>query len=521
MTADPVLLVGYKDQDNLGLGYLAAVLAQNGFESDLVDFRAGQEHILARVRETDPLLIGLSIIFQYYTADFGKLVAFLRTNGVTCPICAGGHYPSLRHEEVLTAIPELDCVIRFEGEYTLLEMAQRVANGQDWHDLPSIAYRSNGGVTATPLRPLIADLDCLPFPRRWNLDISVFGLNGAPILASRGCPRGCSFCSIRKFYSTPPGKLRRARSPANVVAEMREMFERHGTRLFMFQDDDFPLLSRKDRDWAYTFVEGLTREGLAREVMWKISCRADEIEAEIFEAFQRAGLFTVYLGLESGNPEGLRTLNKQISVEQNCKAVEVLKQIGLSYEFGFMLFDPSSTFERVLENIAFLRRICGDGSSPAVFSRMAPYAGTDIEEQLIKEGRLLGRLSHLRYAFHDPRVEEWFDYLYPIFEPLAMTANSLLLKLRSARVEVAVARHFWPELPGWSDYSDAVQELTAWYNEIYCRIVEDSASHFVQPSKPGAAALKVIQAAAREQQRWMDSQLNEARTRFVESAQGR
>ena len=71
-----------------------------------------------------------------------------------------------------------------------------------------------------------------------------------------------------------------------------------------------------------------------------------------------------------------------------------------------------------------------------------------------------------------------------------MTANSLLLKLRSARVEVAVARHFWPELPGWSDYSDAVQELTAWYNEIYCRIVEDSASHFVQPSKPGAAALK-------------------------------
>lgn len=68
-----------------------------------------------------------------------------------------------------------------------------------------------------------------------------------------------------------------------------------------------------------------------------------------------------------------------------------------------MLFDPSSTFERVLENIAFLRRICGDGSSPAVFSRMAPYAGTDIEEQLIKEGRLLGRLSHLRYAFHDPR----------------------------------------------------------------------------------------------------------------------
>jgi len=99
MTQRPVLFVGYKDQDNLGLGYLAAVLAQNGFNSDLADFRDGPEHILARVRETDPLLIGLSIIFQYFTPDFGKLVAFLRSHGITCPICAGGHYPSLRHEK--------------------------------------------------------------------------------------------------------------------------------------------------------------------------------------------------------------------------------------------------------------------------------------------------------------------------------------------------------------------------------------------------------------------------------------
>ena len=149
----------------------------------------------------------------------------------------------------------------------------------------------------------------------------MFGLGGAPILASRGCPRGCSFCSIRKFYSTPPGKIRRARSPANVVAEMQEMFERHNTRLFMFQDDDFPLLSPKDRAWATEFVDCLEAAGLGRDVMWKISCRADEIEPEIFRVLQRGGLFTIYLGLESGNPAGLATLNKQISVEQNIRAL--------------------------------------------------------------------------------------------------------------------------------------------------------------------------------------------------------
>jgi len=516
MTQRPVLFVGFKDQDNLGLGYLAAVLAQNGFDTDLADFRGGPEQILIRVRETDPLLIGISIICQYFTPDFGKLVAFLRSHGVTCPICAGGHYPSLRHEEVLAAIPELDCVIRFEGEFTLLEMAQRVANGQDWHDLPSIAFRTNGGVTATPLRPLIADLDSLPFPRRWNLEIGLFGLGGAPILASRGCPRGCSFCSIRKFYGTPPGKIRRSRSPANVVAEMQEMFERHNTRLFMFQDDDFPLISRKDRAWVTEFVECLEGAGLARDVMWKISCRADEIDPKIFRVLQRGGLFTVYLGLESGNPTGLRILNKQISVEQNIQGVETLKQLGLNYEFGFMLFDPSSTFDSVLENLAFLRHICGDGSSPAVFSRMAPYAGTDVEEQLRKEGRLLGHLSHLSYTFYDPRIDEWFRYLYPIFKPLATGGDSLAMKLRAARVELATVCHFWPDLPGWEEYDEAVRELIAWYNEIYCRIVEDSAPHFRQPSRASTAALEAIRKAAGEQHGWLDEQLDAARARFME-----
>ena len=517
MTQRPVLFVGYKDQDNLGLGYMAAVLAQNGFDSDLADFRSGEKSILARVRETDPLLIGLSIIFQYFTPDFANLVTFLRGHGVNCPICAGGHYPSLRYEEVLAAIPALDCVIRFEGEFTLLEMAQRVAAGQDWHDLPSIAYRSNDGVTATPLRPLIADLDGLPFPRRWNLDIGVFGLGGAPILASRGCPRSCSFCSIRKFYSIPPGKIRRARSPANVVAEMREMFDHHNTRLFMFQDDDFPLLSSKDRAWATEFVERIEAAGLGREVMWKISCRADEIEPETFRVLQRGGLFTIYLGLESGNPRGLATLNKQISVEQNIRSVETLKELGLNFEFGFMLFDPSSTFDSVLENVAFLRKVCGDGSSPAVFSRMAPYAGTDIEEQLIREGRLLGRLSHLSYTFHDPHLEDWFRYLYPIFESFAMGRDSLVLKLRAARVEIATARHFWPELPGLYEYDEAVRGLAAWYNEIYCRIVEDSAPHFRQPTRAGDAALNAIRQAADEQHHWLDVQLNAARTRFLDT----
>src|SRR5437879_4782334 len=80
---------------------------------------------------------------------------------------------------------------------------------------------------------------------------------------------------------------------------------------------------------------------------------------------REAGLYLVYMGLESGTEEGLKTLHKQISVEQNIAAVDTLKQLGILFEFGFMLFDPSSTFQSVRQNIAFLRRIVGDGSAGA------------------------------------------------------------------------------------------------------------------------------------------------------------
>jgi hypothetical protein len=86
----------------------------------------------------------------------------------------------------------------------------------------------------------------------------------------------------------------------------------------------------------------------------------------------------VYLGIESGNEEGLQALNKNISVEQNISAVRVLKSLGLRYDFGFMLFDPSSTIETVLENIRFLRKICGDGSATASFGKTLPYSGTEL-----------------------------------------------------------------------------------------------------------------------------------------------
>ena len=149
---------------------------------------------------------------------------------------------------------------------------------------------------------------------------------------------------------------------------------------------------------------------------WKINCRADAVEPQLFTEMREAGLYMVYMGLESGTEEGLKTLHKQISVEQNIRAVETLKEIGLIFEFGFMLLDPSSSFESVRANVDFLRAIVGDGSAGASFGRMVPYDGTPIKDDLERAGRLRGDVCKPDYDFLDPRLTLFYEEILKIID---------------------------------------------------------------------------------------------------------
>src|SRR5450759_3727243 len=99
MRRHSAVLIGFQDQGNLGLGYLASTLAERGFVAQTIDFRRGRESILEAVRETKPLLVGFSLIFQYFLPQFAQLASYLRDNGVDRHFCVGGHFPSLRYDE--------------------------------------------------------------------------------------------------------------------------------------------------------------------------------------------------------------------------------------------------------------------------------------------------------------------------------------------------------------------------------------------------------------------------------------
>ena len=472
-----IALIGYQDQGNLGMGYLSAVLQRRGHTVLMIDVRDGPEKIAKRLVAQQPLLVGFSLIFQVFLPQFRKLARRLRAAGITSHFTIGGHFPSLCPDEVLKHFSELDSVVRFEGEHTLVDLVDRLLSNRDWRETPGLAFLKDGQFTESQPRPLVEDLDSLPYPYRPFEPEQMGGFLTLPLLASRGCARRCSFCSIHMFYRTAPGKVVRVRKPVKVVEEMLYLLEHHGVRVILFQDDDFPLWGPAGRRWADELVGRMYDAGLVDRMIWKISCRAEYVEYELFRKLRDAGLFLVYMGLESGTEQGLRVLNKEMSVEENLAAVRTLKELELNVSYGFMLFDPSSTFESVRENLGFLRNVTSDGRAAAVFSRMLPYGGTPIRDALKKEGRLRGDLTRPDYVFLDLRLNEFYDLLMPSVRPW-IHRQGFTYQLDYAWDEFTTVVRLAPGVQGAKEYRTALQSLTKEANASLFQHVEECLDGF-------------------------------------------
>lgn len=515
-TSRPLVLIGFQRAGNLGLGYLASALRARGWRVELLEFEDDAHAIADRVRRLDPILVGFSLIFQFYVHRYAALARLLRAHGVAAHFTMGGHFPTLSHAHTLDLVPELDSVVRFEGELTLLELVDALSLGQDWHGIPGLAYRQGTQAIATPLRPLLPDLDELPYPDRSVAPPMTLGRRVVQMLASRGCIRTCSFCSIHMFYRSAPGKVVRTRRPLEVAREMRHLYDAHGATVVTFQDDDFPVFGRVWQRWTRELIDALYRHDLPGRMIWKINARADAIDADLFAEMREAGLYFVYMGLESGSEEGLTALNKSITVAQNLHAVETLKRLGLNFDFGFMLLDPSSSFHSILENVAFLRRIVGDGYTAAEFCRMIPYDGTPIKEQLAAEGRLRGDVCNPDYDFLDPRLSTFY---VAINELLNVTGwihglHALSPQLKYAWHEVAVLERLYPSVPNLPAYRAALRDLTAASNAVLFGVVDDVAQSIEDGRRPAWTA----DALQRDCQRFV-GRLLEMRNAFIARSQ--
>jgi anaerobic magnesium-protoporphyrin IX monomethyl ester cyclase len=471
-----VLLIGFQDQDNLGLRYLMSAVNSVGHEAEIVTYRSDADAILQSIRHEKPDVVGFSLIFQYMAPDFGRVIQALRDVGITAHFTMGGHYASFEPSEILKRIPGLDSVVRFDGEVTLVKLLNCLGSGADWRSLPGLAFRlSSGEIQTAPLARVVEDLDNLPLPDRRSIDYEGHPMPTASILGSRGCPWDCSFCSIRPFYEEQGGPLRRLRAPRAVVDEMLDLHRNRGVPLFLFQDDDFLAGGKNAKRWAMEIADLIAQSGCAGEVAFKISCRSDEIDPEILSRLMAGGLTHVYMGVESGDEEGLVNMSKRIKPDTHLRAGRILKQADLSFDFGFMLLDPYSSFRSIRQNIDFLEAFIGDGWAVAPFCRMLPYAGTPIERRLQAEGRLLGTQFDPDYKFLDAKLDIFYDWMIRAFYERNFTHQGLCHILRGLLFEASL------RLPGRSRVTEAqrayLRSLTSVCNRIACYTLRCAVDH--------------------------------------------
>lgn len=415
-------------------------------------------------------MVGFSLIFQRMLLEFGALAKYLRLHGVTAHFTIGGHFPTIEYSKTLELIPELDTVVRHEGELTILELYNSLDNPDHWQNIKGIAFRKKGKVKVTAPRPLISNLDSLPFPTRSTNIKKHRGIGLCSIIASRGCYYDCSFCSVRQFYHNAPGKKRRTRSPSHVAQEMENLF-RNGIRIFKFVDDDLGMKTKPQKNWISEFAHELKKRRMAEEILWRISNRIDELDIDILNMLKEVGLTFLYIGIESGNNQGLKTCNKHYSVDDIYRGLEILEKVDMNFDYGFMILTPDSTLNSIEEDLRFLRNLTSNGRAIVHFTKMLPYVGTPISDRLKREGRLEGTIDFPNYRFIDPKIDLMELFLSKSFHN-AIFEGGVVNKLRMLIFDLEVLNRFFAEKYDTETYEKSVKDLVIRYNESALETME-------------------------------------------------
>jgi radical SAM superfamily enzyme YgiQ (UPF0313 family) len=218
-------------------------------------------------------------------------------------------------------------------------------------------------VVFTGPRALIHNLDELPFPARDQLAGTV-ARGGHPeeiyLTGSRGCPYRCSFCDIKTFYQKGTGPGWRGRSPENLGAELTALAERYGvTPTYVFVDDQFVGPGPAGKRRCVAFAEVLKKAKLG--VSFEITCRADAVDSDVLTALKEAGLSGVYLGLDSGSESVLRRYQKDLTIETNLRAAQLVRDLDIPLDFGFIMFDPWTEPDELDASLEFLGQLAALG----------------------------------------------------------------------------------------------------------------------------------------------------------------
>ncbi len=371
----------------IGLAYIAAVLEKDGHEVKAIDqftFGMPVPEVIEQLKEFQPDLLGLSML----TPSTPVALAIANQAKAAMPsvqIVAGNIHADIFYSEILTTTA-CDFVVHGEGEETISELAFALERGDtDFSGINGISYiDGNGEVTKNAARPVIEDLDKLPYPA-WNLfpytryGLLPFADVAHPVLSmtgSRGCPYRCEFCSL--LYT---GSNYRKRDPIKLVDEYEYLHERYGVKQIGFVDPIFPL----NKKILFQFCEELMRRGLHKKLCWLSETRVDRVDRESLRIMRASGCRRLLFGIESGVDLLLENVNKTFTTETTRKAIRMCREEGIDSVGLFMIGLPGETPEMTRQTVDFAKSIDLDF---AKFAITVPFPGSQMFEDLRREGRL-------------------------------------------------------------------------------------------------------------------------------------
>jgi len=370
------------------------------------------EEIAARIKKWPPNMAVITIPFSGWSRaafETASIVKEVNKDIVTVLI---GLHPSARPTECL-AQPNIDSVVIGEPEMTVLELADTLETGnlEKLKEVKGIAFNKDGKTIKTPPRPLIEDLDSLPFPARHLLPMKEFfeAAKKRPIsgnlkkpsirmLTSRGCNHSCIFCSNYIVM----GRKWRARSPENVVQEIEQIVRSYGVKQVDFLDDNLTL----DRKRMEKICDLIIEKKLDIEWCTPNGVRADCLDEELLAKMKKAGCKRILIAPESGVQ---RVVDQVIKKRQDLKKVEnavaSARKVGIEVGCFFILGVIGETKEDMKATISFAHKLRHLGADRFYFSYATPLYGTELYEQAKRGGFLKPGLSDEDLAAVEPLIE--------------------------------------------------------------------------------------------------------------------
>jgi len=364
-------------QPSFGLACLAATAIHTGTETCIVEAAAQDlsiEQTLKEVMDFRPDIVGISATTVGISAAWELSDKIKQISSDTIVIIGGPHVSALPQES-LSKCASVDITVIGEGERTLEDILQRFPEGPSaLQGIPGTVERRNADIVVNEPRSFISDLDDLPLPA-WSL------LKGFPhafrpsparmkrwpcasLVFTRGCPNKCTFCDRSVF-----GQHCRAYSPARAVEMLKDLKDNHGVNEILIEDDTFIISKPRIEEFCKRIIE----DNL--QMSWSCLGRADRVDADLLKLMRRAGCWHISYGIESGDPEILKNVNKNLNIEQITNALEWSRTAGLRTKGFFMVGFPGETPQSIEKTINLARHLPMDDIS---VMQLTPFPGTEL-----------------------------------------------------------------------------------------------------------------------------------------------